>query len=92
MGEKVFKKRFAVDLAKELGISVSSAENFINKFIGLLYSELKAGNTVVFSGFGKFYPYKSQKTVAVNPKTGEKISIVPKSRIKFKQSNSIELD
>ena len=91
MGEKIFKKKFAVELSKDLNISVAAAEDIVNKFIDLLYSELKSGNEVIFSGFGKFYVHKGTKTVAVNPQTGQKISVTPKKKIKFKQSTALSL-
>ena len=86
----IYKKEFATQLARESGISVSEAERILNNMIGLLIENLKSGNAVVLTGLGKFYLAESKRTVAINPQTGQKITVTPKTKLKFKASNTLK--
>ncbi|QEK39216.1 HU family DNA-binding protein [Candidatus Nesciobacter abundans] len=56
----------------------------MEEFMDTILSELKNGNEVSISSFGKFYPLKKEAREGRNPKTGKTIQIPKSIAAKFK--------
>src|SRR3712207_6714778 len=66
-----------------------SSPNF-DAFTGVVESQLKKGNQVQITGFGKFYVQKRGARQGVNPQTKQKINI-PASKVpKFTAGNALK--
>jgi DNA-binding protein HU-beta len=77
-------------IADEANASKSEAQRFFEAFTGVVESELKKGNQVQITGFGKFYVQKRGARQGVNPQTKQKINI-PASKVpKFTAGNALK--
>ncbi len=77
-------------IADEANGSKSEAQKFFDAFEGAVTSELKKGNQVQITGFGKFYVQKRAAREGVNPQTQRKMKI-PASKVpKFTAGNSLK--
>ena len=77
-------------IADEADGSKSEAQRFFDAFEGVVTSELKKGNQVQITGFGKFYVQKRAAREGVNPQTQRKMKI-PASKVpKFTAGNSLK--
>jgi nucleoid DNA-binding protein len=77
------------DIANALTSLLSSkkeAEAAVDKVFEEMSAALRNGEKVVVTGFGSFNMIITQTKSGRNPKTGEKLLIEPKKKIKFKQS------
>lgn len=70
--------------------SKSEAQRFFEAFEDVVTSELKKGNDVQITGFGKFYVQKRAAREGVNPQTQKKMKI-PASKVpKFTAGNALK--
>ncbi|HEY6753058.1 MAG TPA: HU family DNA-binding protein [Rubrobacteraceae bacterium] len=77
-------------IADEADGSKSEAQRFFDAFEGVVTSELKKGNQIQITGFGKFYVQKREAREGVNPQTKEKMKI-PASKVpKFTAGNALK--
>ena len=77
-------------IADEANGSKSEAQKFFDAFEDVVTSELKKGNQVQITGFGKFYVQKRAAREGVNPQTQRKMKI-PASKVpKFTAGNSLK--
>ena len=77
-------------IADKADASKSEAQRFFDAFTGVVESELKRGNDVQITGFGKFYVQKREAREGINPQTKQKINI-PASRVpKFTAGNALK--
>jgi nucleoid DNA-binding protein len=77
------------DIANALASLLSSkkeAEAAVDKVFEEMSGALRNGEKVVVTGFGSFNMIITQTKSGRNPKTGERLLIEPKKKIKFKQS------
>lgn len=74
------KQEVIEKIAKDTGISKSSAASAIDSFIGNITKSLKKGEAVTFVGFGTFKTSMRKARTARNPQTGASIKI-PKRRV-----------
>ena len=74
------KQEVIEKIAKDTGISKSSAASAIDSFIGNITKSLKKGEAVTFVGFGTFKTSMRKARTARNPQTGAAIKI-PKRRV-----------
>ncbi len=82
-----------VSAIKEKGVTEATKKD-IKAIIEAMFEVVK--ETVVdkkeevrLSKYGKFMPHVSTKTVARNPRTGETMSVKPKTKVKFKPFNTM---
>ena len=74
----------------EANASKSEAQKFFDAFTGVVESELKKGNQVQITGFGKFYVQKRDARQGINPQTKQRINI-PASKVpKFTAGNALK--
>ena len=77
-------------IADEANGSKNEAQKFFDAFTNVVESELKKGNQVQITGFGKFYVQKREAREGVNPQTKEKMKI-PASKVpKFTAGNGLK--
>ncbi|HEY7792079.1 MAG TPA: HU family DNA-binding protein [Vicinamibacterales bacterium] len=74
------KQEVIEKIAKDTGISKSSAASAVDSFIGSITKSLKKGEPVTFVGFGTFKTSQRKARLARNPQTGASIKI-PKRRV-----------
>ena len=84
------KTELIQQIADEANASTSEAQRFFDAFTGVVESELKKGNDVQITGFGKFYVQRREAREGINPQTKQKINI-PASRVpKFTAGNALK--
>ena len=86
----VNKTELIQKIADKANGSKSEAQRFFDAFQDIVTSELKKGNEVQITGFGKFYVQKRAAREGVNPQTQKKMKI-PASKVpKFTAGNSLK--
>jgi DNA-binding protein HU-beta len=78
------------EIADKTGGSKSEAQKFFDAFTNVVESELKKGNQVQITGFGKFYVQRRDARQGINPQTKQRINI-PASKVpKFTAGNALK--
>ncbi len=78
------------EIADEAKASKSEAQRFFEAFEKVVTSELKKGEDIQITGFGKFYVQKREAREGINPQTKEKMTI-PASKVpKFTAGNALK--
>ncbi|BAV91927.1 HU family DNA-binding protein [Candidatus Desulfovibrio trichonymphae] len=77
-------------LVDETNIPLDDATMVVNTFIESMKSSLLAGDRVEIRGFGSFKIKKYGGYSGRNPKTGEKISVVPKRLTFFRAGKELK--
>ncbi len=78
------KKQLAARLAEQTGMSQVKAAEMIDAVVSSIKETLDAGEEVILRGFGQFKAVKSAQRSGRNLRTGERVAIPSKVRIKFK--------
>jgi DNA-binding protein HU-beta len=84
------KKELIAELAAEMHFSNAQAERIVNKLLGIIQAEIKAGHDVKISGFGTFYRGRKAATHAANPQTGEIMEIAEQIIPKFRAGTAFK--
>jgi len=66
------------------------AEHLVDLLLEVLKGTLDKGETVLISGFGKFYVRHKKARMGRNPQTGEPFEIAPRRVIKFQYSPALK--
>ena len=74
------KQEVVAKIAKDTGITKTSAAATVDSLIGSITKSLKKGDSVSFVGFGTFKTSNRKARTARNPQTGAPIK-VPKRRV-----------
>ncbi|MDP8950436.1 MAG: HU family DNA-binding protein [Actinomycetota bacterium] len=78
------------EIADRTNSSKSDAQKFFEEFTKVVESELKKGNQVQITGFGKFYVQRRDARQGINPQTKQRINI-PASKVpKFTAGNALK--
>ena len=78
------------EIADKTGGSKSEAQKFFDAFTNVVESELKKGNQVQITGFGKFYVQRRDARQGINPQPKQRINI-PASKVpKFTAGNALK--
>ena len=77
-------------IADEANASKSEAQKFFDAFTGVVESELKKGNQVQITGFGKFYVQRRDARQGINPQTKQRINIPASNVPKFTAGNALK--
>ena len=84
------KTQLIEKIADEANASKSDAQKFFEAFTDVVQSELKAGNQIQITGFGKFYVQDRDARQGINPQTKQRINI-PASKVpKFTAGNALK--
>jgi len=77
------KDELAKLVAARAGLDNSQAKAALDATIAEITAQLKAGNDVKFTGFGKFSTVDRPAREGRNPQTGESMQIAAKTAAKF---------
>jgi DNA-binding protein HU-beta len=84
------KTELVQEIADKTNASKNDAQKFFDAFTDVVESQLKKGNQVQITGFGKFYVQSRGARQGVNPQTKQKINI-PASKVpKFTAGNALK--
>lgn len=84
------KKKITHKISKDAGITALQAEKAYQSMLIGMTDALARGERVTFSGFGSFEIKQRKSRLGRNPKTGEKLRIPQKKRIKFNPSRILK--
>ena len=84
------KTQLIEKIADEANAPKSDAQKFFDAFTNVVQSELKSGNQIQITGFGKFYVQERDARQGINPQTKQRINI-PASKVpKFTAGNALK--
>ncbi|MBA4116473.1 MAG: HU family DNA-binding protein [Rubrobacter sp.] len=84
------KTELIKEIAEKADGSQSEAQRFFEAFEEVVKDELKKGEDIQITGFGKFYVQERAAREGVNPQTKEKMKI-PASKVpKFTAGNALK--
>ncbi len=78
------------EIADKTSGSKSDAQKFFDAFTDVVESELKKGNQVQITGFGKFYVQERDARQGINPQTKQRINIAASKVPKFTAGNALK--
>ena len=84
------KAEFVAKVAEKAELKKVEAEKAVNAFLETISETLKAGDKVVFTGFGSFEVTERAAKEGRNPSTGEKIQIKAAKVPKFKAGKGLK--
>lgn len=83
-------RTFIDEMAKKLAADADEVQLQVDAFVGMLYTELKDGNSLTVKGFGVFEPKTKGERKMFNPST-RTFKIVPaKTTIGFKMNAALK--
>ena len=84
------KSELVAKVAESNACSKKLAREIVDSLFDSIECSLSSGRTVVIRGFGTFKVKKTRERNAVNPGTGEKITVPSKFVPVFKSSRSLD--
>ncbi|MDR2574350.1 MAG: integration host factor subunit beta [Desulfovibrio sp.] len=84
------KSELIKTLAEETDLSLDDATLAVNTFVDSIKKALLAGDRIEIRGFGSFKIKEYGGYSGRNPKTGEKISVVPKRLTFFRAGKELK--
>ena len=88
--EKVTKQDFVDAVADAAGMSKREAGAAVDAVLDTITDALKSGDTITFTGFGKFSTSARAARMGVNPRTGEKVYIAATTVPKFTAGSALK--
>jgi DNA-binding protein HU-beta len=86
----VTKQDFVDAVADKAGISKRDAGVAVDAVLDTITDTLKRGDSVTFTGFGKFSTSARASRMGVNPRTGAKVMIPATTVPKFSAGSSLK--
>jgi DNA-binding protein HU-beta len=84
------KQEFIQRVAQKSGLSNRDAGKAVDAFMESVTETLKAGDSVNFTGFGKFSPASRAAREGVNPRTGDRVHIAATTVPKFTAGSQLK--
>ena len=84
------KQDFINRVAAKSGLSNRDAGKAVDAFMEAVTETLKSGDSVNFTGFGKFAPAHRAARQGVNPRTGERVQIAATTVPKFSAGSQLK--
>ena len=84
------KSEFVDRVASKSGLSRRDATKAVDAFLESVEEALKSGESVSFTGFGKFSPQQRNARTGVNPRTGERVQIAAATVPKFSAGSALK--
>ena len=84
------KQEFVDAVAERAGISKRDAGDAVDAMLDTLTDTLKRGDSVTFTGFGKFSSSARAARMGVNPRTGERVQIQATTVPKFTAGSALK--
>lgn len=75
-------REFKNELAKKCRITQHEAGTFLKAFTDLIKRELSEGNSITFTGLGKFYTVPYKREFVITPK-GDRVEVEPHNVVRF---------
>jgi DNA-binding protein HU-beta len=86
----VTKQEFVDAVARKANLSKKDAGEAVEAVLDTITSTLQSGDTVTFTGFGKFHTTRRAERQGVNPRTGEKVTIRAATVPKFSAGSQLK--
>jgi DNA-binding protein HU-beta len=86
----VTKSEFVDKLAAKADLSKKDAAAAVDAFVAVVTESLAAGESVQFTGFGKFYVQEREAREGINPQTKAKIQIAATKVPKFSAGSALK--
>jgi DNA-binding protein HU-beta len=86
----VTKSEFVDAVADKSGLSKRDAGKAVDAFLESVEETLKRGDSVTFTGFGKFSAQRRNARQGVNPRTGERVQIAAATVPKFSAGSGLK--
>jgi DNA-binding protein HU-beta len=86
----VTKQDFVAAVADRAGMSKSDAGSAVDAMLDTITDALKNGDSVTFTGFGKFSTSARAARQGVNPRTGERVHIAATTVPKFSAGSQLK--
>jgi len=86
----VTKQEFVDAIADKAGLTKRDAGEAVDAVLAVITSSLAKGDTITFTGFGKFTTSKRAARQGVNPRTGEKVQIAAATVPKFSAGSQLK--
>ncbi len=83
------KAKLIEQMSKTSKLPKATCKKVLESFIKTIGSTLKAGKSVVLTGFGTYSIMKRKSRVGINPATGKKMQIPAKKVAKFKPGKAL---
>ncbi|MFZ8848206.1 MAG: HU family DNA-binding protein [Minisyncoccia bacterium] len=90
MAQTVKREALAQKISEKFDIPKKTAVEILNYFIELVAQNLKQGNKVKLPGLGTFRVRERKARTAINPKTGEKITVPATKVPKFTPAKELK--
>ena len=84
------KQEFIEAVAAKTGSSKRDAGEAVEAFLSTVEDALKAGDSVTFTGFGKFHTTQRAARMGVNPRTGAPVHIKAATVPKFSAGSQLK--
>ncbi len=84
------KSEFVDQVASKSGLSKRDAAKAVDAFIDSVTESLQRGDSVSFTGFGKFSAQQRGERQGVNPRTGERVTIQAATVPKFSAGSGLK--
>jgi DNA-binding protein HU-beta len=86
----VTKQEFVQQVAQKSQLSSRDAAKAVDAFLETVEQTLKGGDSISFTGFGKFTTSQRAARQGVNPRTGEKVQIAAATVPKFSAGSALK--
>jgi DNA-binding protein HU-beta len=86
----VTKQEFVDAVADRAGMSKRDAGDAVDAMLDTVTDTLKRGDSVTFTGFGKFSTSARAARMGVNPRTGERVQIQATTVPKFTAGSALK--
>ena len=84
------KQEFISEVANKSGLSTRDAGKAVDAFMETITLTLKGGDSVNFTGFGKFSAAARAARQGVNPRTGDRVEIAATTVPKFSAGSQLK--
>ena len=84
------KQDFIAKVAQKSGLQNRDAGKAVEAFMETVTEALKSGDTINFTGFGKFSAAQRAARQGVNPRTGERVQIAATTVPKFSAGSQLK--
>ena len=84
------KQEFVGRVAQRSGLSQRDASKAVDAFLDSIQDALKSGESISFTGFGKFATSDRKARTGVNSRTGEKVNIAASRVPKFSAGSALK--
>lgn len=83
------KKELILELSQKTGFKQSEIRLLVDAFIETIADHIQKGEKVNLRGLGILLPLLQKSRPVRNPRTGEKLMLVPRKSVKFKLGDDL---